>query len=93
MLLVMLLLFFQGRTKRWQRLMPRYVGHSEKTHTVPEFTGFTIVMEYNSSDRKKAESTYKNMTHKGLTSSYFASDNDQKWRSRKSRRKYTQYFP
>lgn len=74
--------------------MPRYVGHSEKTCTVPELTGFTIVMEYNSSDRKIAESTYKNMTHtKGLTSSYFAPDSDQKWRSGKSRRKYTQYLP
>lgn len=54
-------------------------GIVKKTCTVPELTGFTIVMEYNSSDRKEAESTYKNMSHtKGLPSSYFAPDSDQK---------------
>lgn len=67
--------------------MPHYAGHSEKARTAPELTGFTVLMEYNSSNRKKAESTYKNMSHnKDLPSSYFAPDRDQMWRSRKSRR-------
>lgn len=70
------------------------LGTVKKPCIVPELTGFTIVMEYNSSDRKEAESTYKNMSHtKGLPSSFFAPDSDQKWRSGKSRRKKTQYFP
>lgn len=67
--------------------MPDFAGHSEKTCTAPELTGFTVVMEYNSSNRKKAESTHKNMSYnKDLPSSYFAPDRDQMWRSRKSRR-------
>lgn len=51
----MLLLFFQGSTKRWQSSMPHYAVQSEKTCTLPELTGFTVVMEYNSSDRKKGQ--------------------------------------